>query len=261
MKKIYSFFACVVFAATMFAQTATLTITNASIGGAAVMGNGAYNGGAERSWSTSGISLGGKAITSNQNNSPAGSTAGTNIQMQASAGVIYNTTALPGKILSVTINFVGTAQNSTFSGGSTGRLVNATAADYTVTGGTAVGSASSTGWATTDFTGTNYTYFAIKRGSGTSYITSIDIVYENASLAVTDVSKAKNNFIKNTLVNDEISFGTKSDVKVYNLNGQVVKQASVSENKNLDASDLKEGMYIVTGIVNGEAVSQKILKK
>ena len=81
------------------------------------------------------------------------------------------------------------------------------------------------------------------------------------SLGVSDVNSVKSNFVRNTMVNNEINFGTKADVKVYNMNGQVVKTASVSENKNLDAADLAPGMYIVTGTVNGEAVSQKILKK
>lgn len=80
-------------------------------------------------------------------------------------------------------------------------------------------------------------------------------------LGVSDVSNLNSNFVRNTMVNDEISFGTKSDVKVYNMNGQVVKSASVSANKNLNVAELQNGMYIVTGTVNGTPVSQKILKK
>ncbi|TXF77812.1 T9SS type A sorting domain-containing protein [Chryseobacterium sp.] len=80
-------------------------------------------------------------------------------------------------------------------------------------------------------------------------------------LGVSDISNFNSNFVRNTLVKDEISFGSKSDVKVYNMNGQVVKSASVSPNKNLNLSELQNGMYIVTGMVNGTPVSQKILKK
>ena len=83
----------------------------------------------------------------------------------------------------------------------------------------------------------------------------------NATLGVSDVNSVKSNFVRNTMVNNEIKFGTKAEVKVYNMNGQVVRSASVSENNNLEVSDLAPGMYIVTGTVNGEAVSQKILKK
>lgn len=81
------------------------------------------------------------------------------------------------------------------------------------------------------------------------------------TLGVVDFSNSKYSLVKNTLVSNEIVFAKKSDVKIYNMNGQVVKSASVSENKNLEVADLQPGMYIVTGTVNGEAVSQKILKK
>ncbi|MBW8359858.1 MAG: T9SS type A sorting domain-containing protein [Weeksellaceae bacterium] len=81
-------------------------------------------------------------------------------------------------------------------------------------------------------------------------------------LAVSDIISIKNgSFVQNTFVTDEIKFGAKSDVKIYNMNGQVVKAASVSEFRALDASDLQPGMYIVTGTVEGQPVSQKILKK
>lgn len=82
-----------------------------------------------------------------------------------------------------------------------------------------------------------------------------------AVLGVTDFNSSKSYFVKNTFVKDELNFGTKADVKVYNMNGQVVKSASVSEFKNLEVADLAPGMYIVTGNVNGTPVSQKIMKK
>jgi len=84
----------------------------------------------------------------------------------------------------------------------------------------------------------------------------------SGSLAVSDFNKTKSNFVKNTFVkNDEITFGTDAkDVKVYRLTGQLVKTASVKANGTLNVSDLAEGNYIVTGTVNNQAVSQKILK-
>jgi hypothetical protein len=103
-----------------------------SIGGTAALGTGNYNGGAERTWTTNAIDFWWKS-NYNANNTPvAGAAAGSNIQTQANNGVIYNTTALPGKIISVTINSVGTARESSLFGGSA-RLVNNTTADYTVT--------------------------------------------------------------------------------------------------------------------------------
>ncbi|WP_304342845.1 T9SS type A sorting domain-containing protein [Chryseobacterium koreense] len=262
MKKLYSIFAAVVFAVAVNAQTKTVSITNANAGGSAVLGAGGYNSGAERTWTTAGIGFAGKAITSNNSNSPAGSAANTNIQCQATNAVFYNTTALPGKILSITINYIGTARDFTFSGGDTTRLVNNTTGNYTVTGGTVVGSPSSTGWTTADLTGTNYTYFALKIGTGgTAYITSIDIVYEDTVLAVGDINSTKANLVKNTSVDNTLNFAAKADVKIVNMNGQVVKTASVNENTAMDVADLAKGMYIVTGVVNGKAVSEKIIKK
>ena len=83
----------------------------------------------------------------------------------------------------------------------------------------------------------------------------------NVTLGVSDIKNLNANFVKSTLVNDEVKFGTKSEVKVYNLNGQLIKTAQVSETKSLDASDLQSGMYIITGTLDRKPVSQKIIKK
>lgn len=263
MKKIYSLFAAAIFAITLNAQsTKTVVINTTNIGGSAVLGTTNYNGGAERTWATDGIDFGGKAITGNGANSPVtGTAAGSAIQAQANNGVIYNTTALPGKILSITLNFIGTAQVSSLFGGNTSRLVNNVAANYTVTGGTQVGGASSTGWTTTDFAGTDYKFFAIKRGSTASYITSIEVVYEDTTLAVENSNVTKTSLVKNTSVTSEIFFAAASDIQIINMNGQVVRTASVNANTALEVSALPKGIYIVTGAVNGKTVSQKIIKK
>ncbi len=101
--------------------------------------------------------------------------------------------------------------------------------------------------------------------SGTGNISIDNLVartYSNATLAVSDLSKVRGNFIKNTFVkNEEITFGAQAkDVKVYNMYGQVVKTASVKENESLNVAELQKGNYIVTGTVNNQPVSQKILK-
>jgi hypothetical protein len=83
----------------------------------------------------------------------------------------------------------------------------------------------------------------------------------NVTLGVSDIKNLNANFVKSTLVNDEVKFGTKSEVKVYNMNGQLIKTAQVSETKSLDASDLQSGMYIITGTLDRKPVSQKIIKK
>lgn len=95
-----------------------------------------------------------------------------------------------------------------------------------------------------------------------AYLDNIEIKTVAGSLAVADFNKSKSLFVKNTFVkNDEITFGADAkDVKVYTLTGQLVKTASVKANGTLNIAELAEGNYIVTGTVNNQAVSQKILK-
>ncbi|MBX2930458.1 MAG: T9SS type A sorting domain-containing protein [Chitinophagaceae bacterium] len=154
-------------------QTATITIDLTSAGGSANLQSNNYGSGAQRTWTINSVDFGGKAITA-----ATGGNAG-NIQAQGSNGIFYNTTALPGRIVSITISYFGTARNYNCFGGSTSRLVNSTSANYSVSGGTQVGSSSSTGWTSTNFNSTNYTFFAIKLAvSNASYISSIEIEYE-----------------------------------------------------------------------------------
>ncbi|MCD1116115.1 lamin tail domain-containing protein [Chryseobacterium turcicum] len=93
-------------------------------------------------------------------------------------------------------------------------------------------------------------------------INSSAAVNNCGTLSITDVVLSKSNFIKNTFVkNDEITFGADAkEVKIYTLTGQLVKTASVKANGTLNIAELAEGNYIVTGTVNNQAVSQKILK-
>ncbi|MFN4074558.1 MAG: T9SS type A sorting domain-containing protein [Cloacibacterium sp.] len=87
---------------------------------------------------------------------------------------------------------------------------------------------------------------------------------KNSTLSVGDVIKSKNIFLKNTMVDNTLSFQTKGNasVKVYNTNGQLVKSATISaQNANVDVASLPKGNYVVTAVLDGETVSQKILKK
>ncbi len=89
-----------------------------------------------------------------------------------------------------------------------------------------------------------------------------DVSLTSGTLAVGEVLPSKYRMIKNTFVkNNEIVFGADAkDVKVFNMFGQVVKTASVKADGTLNVADLPKGNYIVTGTVNNEAISQKILK-
>ncbi len=93
-------------------------------------------------------------------------------------------------------------------------------------------------------------------------VDDFSLIPSSGTLAVTDLSKAKGSFIKNTLVkNNEITFGAPvKDVKVYSMTGQIVKTAAVKENESLNVAELQKGNYIITGTVNNQPVSEKILK-
>lgn len=82
----------------------------------------------------------------------------------------------------------------------------------------------------------------------------------STQLAVSDVSGIKINLVKNTNVKNTIVFGAKANVQIISANGQVVKTAAVNENTTLDVSSLAKGMYIITADVNGQKVSQKVIK-
>ncbi|MDR0711414.1 MAG: hypothetical protein LBF67_03580, partial [Prevotellaceae bacterium] len=152
----------------VWGEIRTITITVNSIeSGNGTLGN-SYNSGAEKTWTQDGVSFAGKAIMKRSDT----------IQAQASSGVLYNTTSLPGRIVSIELYSTGTARSSSCYGG-TSRLVDNVTGNYTVSGGTLVGSASETGWSAEDFSETAYTFFAIKRGStGAAYWTSVVITYE-----------------------------------------------------------------------------------
>lgn len=81
------------------------------------------------------------------------------------------------------------------------------------------------------------------------------------ALGVSDVNGTKVRFIKNTLVDNVIEFTAKANVKVYNVNGQLVKSAAVNDGTSLDVSALAKGVYVISGEVDGQSVSQKIIKK
>lgn len=51
----------------------------------------------------------------------------------------------------------------------------------------------------------------------------------SSTLSVGDVKTIKNILVKNTVVANELIFGTAGKVSIINMNGQVVKTAEVSE--------------------------------
>ncbi|MCP2039273.1 T9SS type A sorting domain-containing protein [Chryseobacterium sp. HSC-36S06] len=115
---------------------------------------------------------------------------------------------------------------------------------------------------TVDITaGTANSKLVFSGNGGNSRFFIDDIVVVAPTQAVGDVNATKANLVKNTVVSNNILFAAKADVQIVSMNGQVVKSASVNENTSLDVTSLAKGTYIVTGMVNGKAVSQKIIKK
>ncbi|TDX86299.1 T9SS type A sorting domain-containing protein [Epilithonimonas xixisoli] len=90
-------------------------------------------------------------------------------------------------------------------------------------------------------------------------VLSMDVTYTDG-LSVADFSKAKVSLVKNTVVGEAIAFANAADIQIINTAGQVVKTAKVTEGSTLNVSSLAKGVYIVTGTVNGEKVSQKVIK-
>ncbi len=94
-----------------------------------------------------------------------------------------------------------------------------------------------------------------------AFIDNVVVTTVPSSLSVASFGKTKETLVKNTVVTNEVSFLKDAKVQIINLSGQVVKSASVKENQSLNVSELPKGVYIVTGVVDGKAVSQKIIKK
>lgn len=81
-----------------------------------------------------------------------------------------------------------------------------------------------------------------------------------SSLGVSDLKTSKIYLVKNTNVGNTIVFGVKADIQIVNVSGQVVKSAAVNDNMTLDVSSLPKGIYLINADVDGQKVSQKILK-
>lgn len=141
------------------------------------------------------------------------------------------------------------------------------AVKYSVDGGTlATMPLTGTEYALTGITASTSLKFINAHSGGASNtqlrIPSFTVTYkEKPTMATGDVTAFKAALVKNTLVQNTINFAAASDVKIVNMNGQVVKTATVSATTSLDVASLPKGIYIVTGNVNGKAVSQKIIKQ
>lgn len=125
------------------------------------------------------------------------------------------------------------------------------------------------GEAGTDATVHSFTYDVNKEGSVSVKISNVgtQVTIDNVVWTEYDETLSVNNaitkvsLVKNTSVDNEIIFAQDAKVSLVNMNGQVVKTAQVSADKALNVAGLPKGMYVVTAVVNGKTVSQKIIKK
>ena len=98
-------------------------------------------------------------------------------------------------------------------------------------------------------------------GTGTVTLDNLVVKTYTPILSTIDFNSQKLNLVKNTKVTNEITFGEKANVKIYNLSGSLVKSVSVENGTTLDVSSLAKGVYLIKGDVNGETVVQKIIKQ
>ncbi|PWN61599.1 T9SS type A sorting domain-containing protein [Chryseobacterium viscerum] len=261
MKKLYSFVAAAMFAATAFGQT---TLLSEDFGTTNTLPAG---------WVSTSTSNGWNGNTTNQSNN-SGASGGTNAVFigNGSNGITHTLTYSLSTVGYSNVNIIwagkGTstfAQNITFQWSTDGTTWNNVTYTYSknanswalVNGGVAI----QLPVQTENAASLSLRWSSVTNNNGNYRIDDVKVVGTAASLGTSNLNISKNVFVKNTVVNNDITFGAKSDVKIFNMAGQVVKTTTVSENQSLNVSDLKEGTYIVTGTVNGKFVSEKVIKK
>ncbi|MFZ4930263.1 T9SS type A sorting domain-containing protein [Chryseobacterium sp. Mn2064] len=267
MKKLYSFMATALLAVSTFAQT-TIFSENLGAGGNGVAIT-AYTG-----WQNNApIVYSGTSDVRNTNASSgyAGASGSGNILFNASSDTFIINGIDTSAYSDIQLSF-GHFKNSNATSTELVVAVSTDGSNWTpLTYTRASGTGTANSWVLINPTGTIpatsnlYIKFDTSAFPGTNppqmRIDDIKVTGTAATLGTANVNKAKSVFVKNTIVNNDIVFGAKSDVKIFNIAGQVVKSASVSENQSLNVSDLKEGTYIVTGTVNGTLISEKVIKK
>ncbi|WP_326985034.1 T9SS type A sorting domain-containing protein [Chryseobacterium sp. MYb264] len=257
MKKIYSLFATVMVVSGFFAQTvfsATFDDVSGTGGNSGGWSGSAANAGytdgntsytTGGAWDFSKVYKGDQCIKVGTGNSK-GSVKTPSFTLTGNATLTFRAGAWSGSSESTTLKI--SATGATLSQ-ATVTMVKGSFSDYTVN--------------ITDATGDVTLTFEGNVASNNRFFLDDIVVTSAAVLGVSDfASAAKGNFVKNTFVKtNEITFGSDvKDVKIYNMSGQIVKSASVKSGASVNVAELAKGNYIVTGTVNNQSVSQRILK-
>ena len=255
MKKFYSLFAAVILAASVNAQTIVLTEDFAAY----TLGGNTASSGANSPHATDVYTA-----STNVANFPVGTKV-----YQAGGMAKFGTGSLAGSMTSKTIDLSTDGGNVTVTFDVKGwtaiegdiKVTITGQASQTVTYSALMPSTTLDTKSVTFTGGVANSTVIIETTAKRAYIDNIKVETNPIVLAVNGANATKASLVKNTSVANEIIFAAKSDVQVINMNGQVVKTASVNENSSLEVATLPKGAYIVTGSVNGKAVSQKIIKK
>lgn len=262
MKKLYSLFAAVVVAVAVNAQTVIYSENMGTATSTTAISANAFQNGSPITYSgTADVRATSPSSTTNY----AEASGGANVMINAS-GEYFQISGIDTSSYENINLYLGqrkgtTAGNNELTIEVSADGTNWTALSYTRTTGTGTAT-----WAYINPTGTIPSTSNLSiRFTGTNTIEwrvdDVKLTGTAIALGVTDINKTKKSLLKFTSVTNELIFAAKSDVKVYNVNGQIVKSASVNENTSLNVSTWPKGIYIVSGNVDGEAVSQKIIKK
>ena len=257
MKKLYSLVAIAMFSVAAFAQTTLLAEDYA-----------AYTAGGNTTTSGTGTSPNGSDVYATAtlppgvpgSNLPAGTKA-----YQAGGVVKLGTSSLVGSITSKTLDLSANSGQFTVSFDVKGWTT--VEGDITVTvTGLAAQTVTYTSTIGSAFQNRSVSFTGGTANSTVTIATTLkrafldNIKVTTATLAVGDLKSAKVSLVKNTSVSNELYFGSKTNIQILNMAGQVLKTASVNENSPLNVSSLPKGIYIVTGLVEGQKISQKIIK-
>ena len=246
MKKFYSLFAAVILAATVNAQGAE-TFENQTVTAGTSYGNVVFAGDVSSSWDLSLARIIDTPANFNITNTSALLNANGIVKITFVNGIgnlkfQYRKAFTGGTARSIQVSVNGVIKNTSAAFGS-GSGAQTTIYDYSL-----------------DINESGNVVVEVKVLGAQTTLDNF-VWTANATAAVVDINSNKVNLVKNTVVANKIMFATKADVQILNMNGQVVKTASVNENTSLDVATLTKGMYIVTATVNGKTVSQKVIKK
>lgn len=261
MKKLYSLFAAVAFSAAVFAQT---TIYSENMGTATAttpIASNTFQNGAPIAYSGN-VDV----RPSNASTGYANASGGANVMVNTASKYFTISGIDTKKYVDLVLSF-GQRKGTNAASNDLVVEVSENGTDWTKLSYTRpTGSGTST-WAIVTPTGTipsTETLSIRFTGTTTTEWRIDDITLTgnlDTSLSVGDVSSKKVQLVKNTMVTNELVFAAKSEVKIINMNGQVVITASVNEGTTIDVSSLSNGIYLVSGVVNGKALTQKVIKK